>query len=113
MVPERAAALRAMLCFLVESNNRHFSPLTSDDLAIILDCGCTIAMTPDESDFIDSTFLTQEHYVGGIASGLKILGIGKFLWTFKDNNDKDVTMELECLHCPDLPIPLLPPQQIG
>ena len=113
MVPERAAAMRALLCFLVESNNSNFSPLTSDDLAIILDSGCTIAMTPDESDFIDGTFLPQEHYVGGIASGLKTLGVGKVLLTFKDTNDKDVTMELECLHCPDLPVRLLPPQQIG
>jgi len=68
-----------MFCFLVESSNTNFSPLTSDDLAIILDSGCTIAMTPNESDFIDSIFLPKEHYVGDIASGLTTLVIGKVL----------------------------------
>ena len=70
ITPLEAEKTRELISFLAENNSPNFTSLTSDDFAIILDSGCSIAMTPDASDFITGTFNTQAHSVGGIGSGL-------------------------------------------
>ena len=104
---------RAMLSAMNASHNGAFNPITSDDSVVILDSGCSIAITPDLSDFIDGTYAVQENQISGIGSGLNSLGIGEVNWTFIDNDNKPVTMKLTCLHVPDIPCRLLPPQQIA
>ena len=78
--PLEAEKTRELISFLAENNSPNFTSLTSDDFAIILDSGCSIAMTPDASDFITGTFNTQAHSVGGIGSGLESKGIGEIIW---------------------------------
>jgi hypothetical protein len=51
--------------------------VTSDNLLVVLDNGCSIAITPNIGDFIDGTFLPQEHDIKGIGSGLNSSGIGE------------------------------------
>jgi hypothetical protein len=87
--------------------------VTSDDLLIILDSGCSIAITPDIGAFIDGTYLPQEHGIKGIGSGLNSPGIGEVDWKFLDINGKTVMIRLTCLHVPAIPCRLLPPQQVA
>jgi hypothetical protein len=109
----QASRIRAMIAFLADANAPTFTPITSDDLVIILDSGCTIAMTPDIDDFIDGTYKPQQHTVGGIASGLQTEGVGQVLWKLTDTNGKLVDMNITAIHVPGLPCRLLPPQQLG
>ena len=109
----QASRIRAMIAFLADANAPTFTPITSDDLVIILDSGCTIAMTPDKGDFITDTYSPQQHTVGGIASGLQTEGVGQVSWKLTDVNGKPVVMTLTAIHVPGLPCRLLPPQQLG
>ena len=109
----QASRIRAMIAFLADANAPTFTPITSDDLVIILDSGCTIAMTPDKGDFINDTYSPQQHTVGGIASGLQTEGVGQVSWKLTDVNGKPVVMTLTAIHVPGLPCRLLPPQQLG
>ena len=104
---------RAMLTALKADFDSGFNPITSDDDLVILDSGCSIAITPDITDFIDGTYAAQDHQISGIGSGLHSLGIGEVNWLFIDNDNKPVNMKLTCLHVPDIPCRLLPPQQIA
>ena len=104
---------RALLSALKADSHSAFNPITSDDEIVILDSGCSIAITPDLSDFIDGTYAAQDNQISGIGSGLNSTGIGEVNWSFIDNDDKPITMKLTCLHVPDIPCRLLPPQQIA
>jgi hypothetical protein len=105
------SAQRAMLCALKADYDSAFNLITLDDDVVILDRGCSIALTPDLSDFIDGA--VQNHQISGKGSGLHSLGIGEVNWIFMDNDNKPVTMKLTCLHVPNIPCRLLPPQQIA
>jgi hypothetical protein len=104
---------RALLSALKADIHRGFNPITSDDDIVILDSGCSIAITPDLTDFIDGTYAAQDNQISGIGSGLTSAGIGEVNWKFIDNDNKPVTMKLTALHVPDIPCRLLPPQQIA
>jgi hypothetical protein len=55
--------------FAMQANfDSPFNNITSDDLLVVLDSGCSIAITPDLSDFIDGTNQPQEHTISGIGS---------------------------------------------
>ena len=104
---------RAALYCAFQSGNPSYNPLTSDDLMIVLDSGCSIAMTPNEEDFIHGTYAIDTTTVNGIGSGLQAIGIGDAEWTFEDTNGSPITIRLRCLHVPDIPTRLLSPQQLA
>ena len=111
---DRAKELRAMICMLSKRGHPFFSTLTDDDIAIILDSGASICMTPEITDFIKSSYQKQsDKKVGGIASGLQVQGFGKVGWTLTNTKGIQVTLLLECYHVPNLPCCLLPLQQLG
>ena len=89
------------------------APLTSDDSLLILDSGCSIAITPNINDFIDGTYKPQDCTVSGIGSGLSAEGIGTIQWSLTDTNGQITTLELQCLCVPQAPCRLLPPQQLS
>jgi hypothetical protein len=49
-----------MLSALKANFDSAFNPITLDDDVVILDSGCSIALTPDLSDFIDGTYAVQD-----------------------------------------------------
>lgn len=103
-------SIRDLIALLTDSNSPSFTSITSNDLAIVLDSGCTIVMTPDSSDFIDRTYKTQFHNVGGIGSGLTTSGIDHVNWNLTDIKGMPVVLTLTCLHVPTLLCQLFPPQ---
>ena len=112
--PHYCEVLRATLCSMQGSLGSKYSSMTSDDLLVILDSGCSIAITPDITDFKNGkVYPCQATELKGIASGLKIEGIGVVEWKFTDDQGEKVTVSLQCLYVPDASIRLLPPQQLA
>ena len=95
--------LRKDIESIVHDNHSFMTPLTSDDLLVILDSGCSIAITPDLTDFLDGTYQIQDKTVTGIGSGLQAKGIGTVQWSLPTSNGGTTTIELQCLHVPEAP----------
>ena len=72
---EKATKFRKLLVALAEKGHSTYAPLTSDDFAVLLDSGCSLAMTNDLNDLIDGYQPVNER-IGGIAAGLQAMGIG-------------------------------------
>ena len=89
------------------------APLTSDDSLIVLDSGCSMAITPNINDFLNGTCEPQDGTVSGIGSGLTAEGMGTIQWSLTDTKGQIATLELQCLCVPKAPCRLLPPQQLG
>lgn len=110
---EEAKSIRALLTSLVTELEDVCPGITSDDVLVCLDSGCSIAATNDPSDFDGDIEMCQDTTLTGIASGLSIRGIGDATWKFKDPKGRSVAVPLRMLYVPDLPCRLLPPQQLA
>ena len=55
-----------------------------DGIPVILDSGCSHALTPLESDFIGS-ITPIDKIMNGLGATVKIAGIGVVGWTFRDD----------------------------
>ena len=109
----KAAKLRAFLSAFhtkLSKGARHL--ITSDDEQLVLDSGCSIAITPDLTDFVDGTYSIQNYNVNGIGSGLQAIGIGEVELEVLDIKNQPVILKLQCLHVPNAPCRLVPPQQL-
>jgi len=82
--------------------------ITSDDVMICLDSGCSIAITNDVLDFQGPLRRTQHATLNGIASGLMIAGIGQLQWTFLDVDGVKVKVPLLGLYVPGAPADFYP-----
>jgi hypothetical protein len=89
------------------------TPIMSDDMLVVLDSGCTCAITFDKSDFIGPIRPVQDVELMGISSGLKVAGVGQVIWTFLDENLHRVQIPLTCLYVPEATTRLLLPQQLS
>ena len=68
---QQAKDYRAMLFALHSDYSEGTAPVTSDDLLVILDSGCTCAISFDKQDFIGPIHPVQLIELKGIASGYK------------------------------------------
>ena len=102
-----------MLFALHSDYSEGTAPLTSDDLLVVLDSGCTCAITFDKSDFIGTIRPVQNVELQGISSGLQVKGVGQVAWTFLDQFGERTTVKLTCLYVPDATTRLPPPQQLS
>jgi hypothetical protein len=109
----QATEIHAMLFTLHSDFAEGTTPITSDDMLVILDSGCTCAITFDKSDFIGPIHPVQDVELMGISSGLKVAGVGQVIWTFLDENLHRVQIPLTCLYIPEDNTCLLPPQQLS
>jgi hypothetical protein len=107
-------SIRSYLHILKNSINANINSVTSDDVPIILDSGCSITVTNDPSDFIPRSLRkSQFTEVKGISSVLKIEGIGVMSWKLKDINSHIVNLQVQAIYVPACPFCLLPPQQLS
>jgi hypothetical protein len=109
----QAAELRAMLFALHSDFAEGTAPITSDDMLVILDSGCTCAITFDKSDFVGPIRPVQDVELKGMSSGLEVAGVGQVIWTFLNEFHQKVHIPLTCLYVPDVTTHLLPPQQLS
>jgi hypothetical protein len=108
----QAAEIRAMLFALHSDFAEGTAPLTSDDMLVVLDSGCTWAISFDKSDFVGPIRPVQKVELQGISSGLQVKGIGQVQWTFLNEFGHRTNVLLTCLYVPDATARLLPPQQL-
>ena len=111
--PCHAAEIRAMLFALQSDFSEGTAPITSDDMLVILDSGCTCAISFDKNDFVGPIRPVQNVQLQGISSGLQVQGVGQVKWTFLNEFHQRIDVFLTCLYVPDATTRLLPPQQLS
>ena len=89
------------------------APITSNDLLVVLNSGCTCTISFNKNDFVGPICPIQYVELKGIASGLLVQGIGRVYWTFLDNNSEWICIPLTCLYMPDASTHLLLLQQLS
>jgi hypothetical protein len=82
-------------------------------MLVILDSGCTCAITFNKRDFAGPIHPVQDVEHMDISSGLKVTGVGHILWTFLNEHSHHVQIPLTCLYIPDATTRLLPPQKLS
>jgi hypothetical protein len=114
---EKAGASNAVYQFLPQLQHSNFdegtAPITSDDMLIVLNSGCTCAITFDKDDFVGQIRPVQDVELQGISSGLRVAGVGQVNWMLLNEFGHRTTIPLTCLYAPDATTRLLPPQQIA
>ena len=86
---------------------------TSSNLfQVIFDSGASLAISPSKSDFIgEISPLPTPRFLGGMANGLRIDGIGNIRWGFKMDN-KLLIIHSRCYYVPDAKARLISPQRL-
>ena len=105
---------RSSLKDLLRASSKGFGSLVpTDGFRAVVDTGCSKIATFDKQDFVDSTFhASSGTYMGGIASGLAILGTGTVRYEVLDDMGHVKVFEGPAVLVENLPIRLLPPQRL-
>jgi hypothetical protein len=81
--------------------------------AVIFDTGASLGITFDEKDFDGPLTIPEgDLRLGGMASGLKIAGLGPVTWTFRTSDGTDLQIRSQCYHVPGATVRLLSPQRL-
>ena len=79
---------------------------------VIFDSGASLAISPDKDDFVGNISpLPVERFLGGMANGLRIEGIGNIRWGFK-MKDKLLIIHSRCYYVPEAKARLISPQRL-
>ena len=105
---------RSTLKDLLRASSEGFGSLVpTDGFRAVVDTGCSKIATFDKQDFVDGTFhASSGTYMGGIASGLAILGTGTVRYEVLDDMGRVKVFEGPAVLVENLPIRLLPPQRL-
>ena len=110
---EHSTTLFAYFNTLVANKAATVTPLTTDDTPIVLDSGCSVAISNDKFDFPNGfTLAPPDAGIRGIGSKLPVLGHGMIRWKLTDVHGACVNIEVNGLYVPQCPVNLLPPQQL-
>jgi hypothetical protein len=78
---------------------------------IIFDTGASLAITPNEHDFVEPpTMLSRLMTLGGMANDLEIKGIGMFSWTFDAADGSEIQLLKQVYWVPNSKARLLSPR---
>ena len=102
----------ACLSAMRSSMDSSVTPITSDDVAVILDTGASLLVINDSCLLIDGCRPVADGRIEGIGDGLTITGIGMARLRFTDTKGETVHIDVLALLVPDCPVNLLPPQQL-
>jgi hypothetical protein len=113
-IPFRNKELLVKLAAFEASYQDTVTPLTPDMVPIIIDSGASISISPYATDFLGPIRPVQHVTLKGIASGLKVAGIGTIKYSFYNDAKELQSIRLQhYLHVPQCSVRLLCPQQIG
>jgi hypothetical protein len=80
---------------------------------VIFDTGASLAITPDKTDFDGPLTIPKgDLRLGGMANGLKIVGMGPVTWTFSNGSAADVAIRGMAYYVPKATAQLLSPQRL-
>jgi hypothetical protein len=67
------------------------TPMTPDMVPIIIDSGASVSISPYTTDFIGPIHPVQDATLTGIASGLKVAGVGTIQYKFCNDAQEEQT----------------------
>ena len=80
--------------------------------SVIMDSGASLAISPFEKDFVRPiTYYSSPKWLGGMAGGMEIKGIGKIAWSYKTVQGI-LTVHSRCYFVPKAAARLLSPQRL-
>lgn len=88
--------------------------VTPDMVPLAIDTGASNTISPYATDFVGDIRTVQNVEIKGIASGLKVAGVGTVAYSFRNDDGDLQDMRIEgCLLVPQCTVRLLCPRQIG
>jgi hypothetical protein len=104
----------ALFNTIIANQASSVTPLTTDNTPIVLDSGCSIAISNNSLDFPNGfTPAPPDAGIRGIGSNLPVMGHCLIRWTLTDNDGTPVVIEVNGLYVPQCPVNLLPLQQLA
>jgi hypothetical protein len=79
---------------------------------IVLDTGCTFAVSPDKTDFITYHTVQNMTMIQTAEGPTKILGHGMVEWTLVSDSGNLISLQVPCQHVPAAKMRLLSPQAL-
>ena len=100
----QATSLRTLLSHLHSTG-------TLNRPSLVIDCGASISITDDISDFISPPSpINCPSHIDGIGKGLSVAGRGRVEWKVVDKNGVMGSLITESFYCPQSPVKLFSPQ---
>ena len=100
----QATSLRSLLSHLHSTG-------TLNRPSLVIDCGASISITDDISDFISPPSpINCPSHIDGIGKGLSVAGRGRVEWKVVDKNGVMGSLITESFYCPQSPVKLFSPQ---
>ena len=67
---------------------------------VIFDTGASLAISPSKTDFTGTIkMFDEDRFLGGMADGMRIEGVGQVKWTFQTGNEM-LTIHSRCYYVP-------------
>ena len=98
----QAKELHAMLFVLHSNFSEGTAPITSDDLLVVLDSGCTCTISFNKNNFVGPIYPVQYIKLKGIAFGLYIKDVGQVWWKFLKKKVNTFAFQSHASMCPML-----------
>ena len=90
------------------------TPITPDMVLLVIDTGASNTISPYATDFVGEIRAVQDVEIKGIASGLKVAGVGDVAYSLTNDDGETQTIRISgCLLVPQCTVRLLCPRQIG
>ena len=90
------------------------TPVTPDMVPLVIDTGASNTISPYATDFVGEIRAVQDVEIKGIASGLKVAGVGTVVYSFSNDAGEQQEIRIDgCLLVPQCTVRLLCPRQIG
>ena len=87
-------------------------PTSPSGFPVIFDTGASLAISPNKGDFSGKIeMFPYDRYLGGMAEGMKIEGVGNIKWSFR-SKDGIITLHSRCYYVPDAKARLISPQRL-
>ena len=97
---------------LIQAVNLLPGTATKASFPVIFDSGASLAISPMKEDFVGPiTTFTKPRFLGGMANGMPIVGMGTVQWCFKAV-DKILVIHSKCYYVPDCKARLISPQRL-
>ena len=81
--------------------------------AVIFDTGASLGITFDKDDFDGPLTIPEgDLRLGGMASGLKIEGVGPVTWTFRNSDGTELQIRSQCYYVPAAKVRMISPQRL-
>ena len=87
-------------------------PTLPTSFPVIFDTGASLAISPSKDDFSgDIQMFPHDRFLGGMADGMRIEGVGKVKWSFRTSNGM-ITIHSKCYYVPASKARLISPQRL-